>query len=223
MIRVLIADDQALVRGGFRVILGSETDIDVVGEAADGQEAIDLARRLTPDVVLMDVRMPGMDGIAATKRLLALSGETPRVLILTTFDHDEYLYDAIRAGASGFLLKNVSPSHLVHAVRTVAAGDALLDPALTRKLLDEFARRPAPGARAPERLAELTDREIDVLRLIARGRSNTEIARELVIGAATVKTHVSNVLSKLAIHDRVQAVVVAYETGLVRPGEPIDE
>jgi DNA-binding NarL/FixJ family response regulator len=219
MIRVLIADDQALVRGGFRVILESEDGIEVVAEAEDGAEAVRLAGALHPDVVLMDIRMPGMDGIAATTRLLANSEDRPRVLILTTFDHDEYLYEAIRAGASGFLLKNVSPSHLVHAVRTVATGDALLDPALTRKLLDEFTRRPAPGARAPERLAELTDRELDVLRLLARGLSNTEIAQELIIGAATVKTHVSNLLAKLNLHDRVQAVVLAYETGLVKPGD----
>ena len=218
MIRVLIVDDQALIRGGFRVILESEDGIEVVAEAEDGAEAVRLAGTHHPDVVLMDIRMPGTDGIAAT-RLLATSDDRPRVLILTTFDHDEYLYDAIRAGASGFLLKNVSPSHLVHAVRTVATGDALLDPALTRKLLDEFTRRPAPGARAPERLAELTDRELDVLRLVARGLSNTEIAQELIIGAATVKTHVSNLLAKLDLHDRVQAVVLAYETGLVKPGD----
>ena len=218
MTRVLIADDQALIRGGFRVILESEPDLEVVGEAEDGEQAAKLARSLSPDVVLMDIRMPGLDGIAATKRLLARE-PPPRVLILTTFDHDEYLYDAIRAGASGFLLKNVSPAHLVHAVRTVAAGDALLDPALTRKLLDEFARRPAPGARAPERLAGLTDRELDVLRLVARGISNTEIASQLIVSPATAKTHVSNILAKLGLHDRVQAVVIAYETGLIRPGE----
>ena len=219
MIRVLLADDQALVRGGFRVILESEDGIEVVAEAEEGEEAVRLAGTLDPDVVLMDIRMPGVDGIEATTRLLAKTEGRTRVLILTTFDHDEYLYDAIRAGASGFLLKNVSPSHLVHAVRTVATGDALLDPALTRKLLDEFTRRPAPGARAPERLAELTDRELDVLRLVARGLSNTEVAQELVIGAATVKTHVSNLLAKLGLHDRVQAVVIAYETGLVKPGD----
>lgn len=218
MIRVLIADDQALVRGGFRVILESEPDLEIVGEAEDGHAAATLAAALEPDVVLMDIRMPGIDGIEATRRLLA-GASPPHVLMLTTFDHDEYLYDAVRAGASGFLLKNVSPSHLVHAVRTVAAGDALLDPALTRKLLDEFARRPSPGARAPERLSELTDRELDVLRLVARGLSNTEIAAELVLSPATVKTHVSNILSKLDLHDRVQAVVLAYETGLVEPGE----
>lgn len=218
MTRVLIADDQALIRGGFRVILESEADLEVVGEAEDGEQAVNLGMSLNPDLVLMDIRMPGLDGIAATKRLLA--GDTPpRVLILTTFDHDEYLYEAIRAGASGFLLKNVSPAHLVHAVRTVATGDALLDPAITRRLLDEFARRPAPGARAPERLADLTDRELDVLRRVARGLSNTEIAGELVLSAATVKTHVSNILAKLDLHDRVQAVVIAYETGLIRPGE----
>ncbi len=218
MIRVLIADDQALVRGGFRVILDSEPDIEVVGEAEDGEQATKLAASLAPDVVLMDIRMPGTDGIEATKRLLGRENP-PRVLILTTFDHDEYLYDAIHAGASGFLLKNVSPTHLAHAVRTVATGDALLDPSLTRKLLDEFSKRPAPGARAPERLAELTDRELDVLRLLARGLANTEIAQELFLSAATVKTHVSNILAKLHLHDRVQAVVIAYETGLVIPGE----
>jgi DNA-binding NarL/FixJ family response regulator len=220
VISVLIADDQALVRGGFRIILDSEPDIEVVGEAEDGLQAVELAGSLGPDVVLMDIRMPGMDGITATTRLLARTEESPpRVLILTTFDHDEYLYDAIRAGASGFLLKNVSPSHLVHGVRTIAAGDALLDPALTRKLLDEFTKRPAPGARAPERLSNLTDREIDVLRLVARGLSNNDIAHELVVAAATVKTHVSNILAKLDIHDRVQAVVIAYETGLITPGQ----
>lgn len=218
MTRVLIADDQALIRGGFRVIIESEPDLEVVGEAEDGEQATTLARSLNPDVVLMDIRMPGLDGIAATKRLLATE-TPPRVLILTTFDHDEYLYEAIRAGASGFLLKNVSPAHLVHAIRTVATGNALLDPALTRRLLDEFTRRPAPGARAPERLADLTDRELDVLRLVARGLSNNEIADELVVSAATVKTHVSNILAKLDLHDRVQAVVTAYETGLVRPGD----
>ena len=218
MIRVLIADDQALVRGGFRVILESEPDLEVVGEAANGDEAAKAAAALEPDVVLMDIRMPGMDGIEATRRVLAAE-RPPRVLVLTTFDHDEYLYEAVRAGASGFLLKNVSPAHLVHAVRTVAAGEALLDPALTRKLLDDFARRPAPGARAPERLQELTDRELSVLRLVARGLSNTEIAGDLFLSAATVKTHVSNILPKLDLHDRVQAAVLAYETGLVRPGE----
>ena len=218
MIRVLIADDQALVRGGFRVILESEPDLEVVGEAANGDEAAEAAAALEPDVVLMDIRMPGMDGIEATRRVLAAE-RPPRVLVLTTFDHDEYLYEAVRAGASGFLLKNVSPAHLVHAVRTVAAGEALLDPALTRKLLDDFARRPAPGARAPERLQELTDRELSVLRLVARGLSNTEIAGDLFLSAATVKTHVSNILAKLDLHDRVQAAVLAYETGLVRPGE----
>ncbi len=221
MIRILLADDQALVRGGFRVILESEPDLEVVGEAEDGEQAARLAASLSPDVVLMDVRMPGTDGIEATRRLLGRE-RPPRVLILTTFDHDEYLYDAMRAGASGFLLKSVSPPHLVHAVRTVAAGDALLDPTLTRRLLDDFTTRPAPGARSPERLATLTDRELSVLRLVARGLSNGEIARELFLSAATVKTHVSSILAKLDLHDRVQAVVAAYETGLVRPGERPD-
>jgi DNA-binding NarL/FixJ family response regulator len=219
VIRVLIADDQALVRGGFRIILDSEPDIEVVAEAEDGDSASSLAETLLPDVVLMDIRMPGTDGITATKHLLERTGNHPRVLMLTTFDHDEYLYDALRAGASGFLLKNVPPTHLVHAVRAVAAGDALLDPALTRRLLNEFTKKPAPGARTPERLRDLTDREIEVLRLMARGLSNTDIAHELIIGAATVKTHVSNILTKLDIHDRVQAVVLAYETGLVTPGQ----
>jgi DNA-binding NarL/FixJ family response regulator len=218
VIRVLIADDQALVRGGFRVILDSEPDIEVIGEAEDGEQATTLAASLAPDVVLMDIRMPGTDGIEATRRLLETE-KPPHVLILTTFDHDEFLYDAIHAGASGFLLKNVSPSHLAHAVRTVASGDALLDPTLTRKLLDEFSKRPAPGARAPDRLDELTDRELDVLRLLARGLSNTEIAHALFLSAATIKTHVSNILAKLHLHDRVQAVVLAYETGLIKPGE----
>ena len=219
MIRVLIADDQALLRGGFRVILESEADIEVVGEAEDGRQAAELAEHLQPDVILMDVRMPGTDGIEATKRLLARTGTRARVLMLTTFDHDEYLYEAIRAGASGFLLKNVSPADLVHAVRATNSGDTLLDPALTRRLLDEFTRRPSPTARTPELLTELTDREIEVLRLLARGLSNNQIANQLIIGEATVKTHVSNLFTKLDIHDRAQAVVIAYETGLIQPGE----
>lgn len=219
MIRVAVVDDQALIRGGFRVILESEADISVVGEAADGAEAIALVDAARPDVVLMDVRMPGIDGIDATRRLLQRVGRTTRVLMLTTFDHDEYLYAAMRAGASGFLLKNVPPAHLVHAVRSVAAGDALLDPALTRRLLDEFTRRPPPNALAPERLDVLSDRELQVLRLVARGLSNAEIARHLVIGEATVKTHVGSILAKLGLGDRVQAVVLAYESGLIRPGD----
>ena len=220
MIRVLIADDQALVRGGFRMILNAEKDIDVVGEAADGSEAITRTRELEPDVVLMDVRMPGIDGIEATRRLLDGAPESRRVLMLTTFDHDEYLYEAIRAGASGFLLKDVPPAELAHAVRMVAAGDALIAPTITRRLLADFVRRPPPGARSPETLSELTDRELDVLKLMAKGLSNAEIAATLVLGEATIKTHVGNILTKLELRDRVQAVVLAYETGLITPGEP---
>ena len=219
MIRVLIADDQALVRGGFRMILNAEKDIEVVGEAADGSEAITRTRELDPDVVLMDVRMPGIDGIEATRRLLDGAPEKRRVLMLTTFDHDEYLYEAIRAGASGFLLKDVPPTELAHAVRMVAAGDALIAPTITRRLLADFVRRPPPGSRAPEALSELTDRELDVLKLIAKGLSNAEIAERLVLGEATIKTHVGNILMKLGVRDRVQAVVLAYETGLVTPGD----
>ena len=218
MIRVLLADDQALVRGGFRVILESQPDIAVVGEAADGVEAIELARLHKPEVVLMDVRMPRLDGIEATRRLLA--GETQsRVLMLTTFDLDEYVYEALRAGASGFLLKNAPPGQLAEAVRVVAAGDALLSPEITRRLIADFVRRPSPGAGVPPTLAELTSRELDVLGLIARGRSNAEIAGALFLSEATVKTHVTRVLAKLGIRDRVQAVVFAYESGLVRAGE----
>ena len=219
MIRVLLADDQALVRGGFRVILESQPDIAVVGEAADGGEAIELARLYKPDVVLMDVRMPRLDGIEATRRLLA--GETrTRILMLTTFDLDEYVYEALRAGASGFLLKNSPPAQLAEAVRVVAAGDALLSPEITRRLIADFVRRPRPGAGVPPAMAELTSRELDVLGLIARGRSNAEIAGALFLSEATVKTHVTRVLAKLGIRDRVQAVVFAYEAGLVQPGEP---
>jgi DNA-binding NarL/FixJ family response regulator len=219
MIRILIADDQALVRGGFRVILESEADIEVVGEAEDGRAALELAEDLRPDVVLMDVRMPGMDGIESTRRLLANTDGQSRVLMLTTFDHPEYLYQAIRAGASGFLLKNVSPPQLVHAVRATARGDALLDPVLTRRLLDEFVHRPEPGSRTPEQLSSLTNRELEILRLVAQGLTNAQIAQQLVIGEATVKTHVGNILTKLDIHDRVQAVVIAYESGLITPGD----
>jgi len=213
--RVLVVDDQALVRGGFAMILEAEPDLAVVGEAVDGVEATRLAAELTPDVVLMDVRMPRMDGIEATRRITA-AGRS-RVLVLTTFDLDEYVYDAIRAGASGFLLKDVRPRDLGHAVRTVAAGDSLVAPAVTRRLLDEFVRRPPPGRRA-ERLAPLTGRELEVLTLIARGWSNAQIAGHLVLSETTVKTHVTRILTKLGLRDRVQAVVVAYETGLVLPG-----
>jgi DNA-binding NarL/FixJ family response regulator len=218
VIRVLLADDQALLRGGFRMILDAQDDLEVVGEANDGASAVEETLRLHPDVVLMDVRMPQVDGIEATRRLLA-AGSPCRVLMLTTFDLDEYVYEAIRAGASGFMLKDVSPRQLVEAVRTVAAGDALLAPAITRRLLERFIRRPPPRASGvPAALGYLTPREIDVLRLVARGLSNAEIARELIVGEATVKTHVERILDKLEVRDRTQAVVAAYETGLVEPG-----
>ena len=217
MIRVLLADDQALVRGGFRMILEAQNDVQVVAEAEDGQHAIALARELKPDVVLMDIRMPGLDGLEATRRLLT-EPEPPRVLILTTFDLNEYVYEAMKSGASGFLLKDVRPEQLAEAVRTVASGDALLAPAITRRLIEEFVRRPPPGQRAPAELAELTDRELDVLKLIARGLSNAEIAQTLFLSEATVKTHVTRILTKLDLRDRVQAVVFAYECGLVQPG-----
>jgi DNA-binding NarL/FixJ family response regulator len=212
-LRVLIADDQALVRTGFRKILESEPDIAVVGEAQDGREAVERSRLLRPDVVLMDIRMPDMDGLEATRRLTG----TTRILILTTFDVDEYVYEALRAGASGFLLKDTQADQLVTGVRVVAQGDSLLGPSITRRLVEQFARRPPPSAR-PDALAELTKRELEILRLVARGLSNGEIAAELVLGEATIKTHVGNVLRKLDLRDRVQAVVVAYETGLVQPG-----
>jgi DNA-binding NarL/FixJ family response regulator len=215
---VLLADDQALVRGGFKLILDAQHDLEVVGEADDGRAAIEQARTLRPDVVLMDVRMPVLDGIAATRTVVSeqLAGH---VLVLTTFDDDRIVWDAMRSGASGFLLKTAPPAQLVEAVRTVAAGEALLAPTITRRLIEDFVRRPAPGETAPKRLAALTDREREVLALIARGRSNSEIAAELFLGAATVKTHVNRILSKLDLRDRVQAVVLAYETGLVRPGD----
>ncbi len=217
-IRVVIADDQALVRDGFGMILDAQPGVAVVGEASDGHEAVERARELRPDVVLMDIRMPGLDGIEATRRLMADGDAAPRVLMLTTFDQDEYLYEAMKAGASGFLLKDVRREELVHAVRVVAAGDALLAPALTRRLIEDFVRRPPPGSAAPEAVAELTEREVEVLRLVARGLSNAEIAAELVVSEATVKTHVARILSKLSLRDRIQAVVLAYETGFVQPG-----
>jgi DNA-binding NarL/FixJ family response regulator len=220
-IRLLIADDQALVRGGFRAILEAEPDIDVVAEAGDGAEAVDLARRHRVDVALMDIRMPRMDGIEATRRLLAEPRTPPtRVLVLTTFDLDEYVYEALRAGASGFLLKDVPPEHLAPAVRTVAGGDALLAPSVTRRLIQEFARRPVPGGPSSAALQQLTPRERDVLTLIARGMSNLEIAERLFVGESTVKTHVAHVLSKLGARDRIHAVVFAYESGLAQPGQP---
>jgi DNA-binding NarL/FixJ family response regulator len=215
-IRVLIADDQALMRTGFRMILDAEDDIEVVGEAIDGEDALRHYRTLAPDVVLMDVRMPAMDGIEATRRLTT-ADPPARVLILTTFDLDEYVYEALRAGASGFLLKDRPPEELVAAVRVVAAGEALLAPSVTRRLIEEFAARPAAPTPPPE-LAELTDREREVLTLMARGLSNAEITRELFVAETTVKTHVGHVLQKLRIRDRAQAVVIAYESGLVAPG-----
>ncbi|MGW0434935.1 response regulator [Micromonospora sp. NPDC003197] len=221
MIRVLIADDQAMVRQGFGALLAAQPDLLVVGDAANGQEAVDAARQLDPDVVLMDVRMPVLDGLAATRQLIGNRPEPtrPRVLILTTFDLDDYVYEALRAGASGFLLKDAPAAELVHAVRVVAAGDALLAPAVTRRLIAEFAARPGRDRPRPTSLAALTARETEVLRLIARGRSNGEIAAELVVAEQTVKTHVGRVLGKLGLRDRAQAVVVAYESGLVAAGE----
>jgi DNA-binding NarL/FixJ family response regulator len=220
-IRLMIADDQALVRGGFRAILETEPDIDVVAEAGDGAEALDLARRHCVDVVLMDIRMPRLDGIEATRRLLAEPRNPPtRVLVLTTFDLDEYVYEALRAGASGFLLKDVRPEHLAPAVRTVAGGEALLAPSVTRRLIEEFARRPVPGGPTSPSVQQLTPRERDVLMLVARGMSNLEIAERLFVGESTVKTHVAHVLSKLGARDRIHAVVFAYESGLVQPGQP---
>jgi DNA-binding NarL/FixJ family response regulator len=219
VIRVLLVDDEALVRGGFRMILEAQDDIEVAGEASDGAEALEQARRLRPDVVLMDIRMPGMDGLEATRRLLDAGADAARVLILTTFDLDEYVYEAMRSGASGFLLKSVRPRQLPDAVRTVAEGEALLAPSVTRRLVEEFVRLPAPGQALPAALADLTGRELDVLRLIAGGKSNAEIAASLFLSEATVKTHVTRLLTKLGLRDRVQAVVLAYESGLVRPGQ----
>jgi DNA-binding NarL/FixJ family response regulator len=214
VIRVLLADDQTLVRTGFRAILGAESDIEVVGEAADGREAIEQAALHRVDIVLMDIRMPGTDGIEATRRIV---GTGPRILILTTFDVDELVYAALRAGASGFLLKDAPADQLLTAIRVVAKGDALIDPAITRRLIADFAQRP-PHRDRPAELAELTDRELEVLRLVARGLSNAEIGATLFVGEATVKTHVGRILRKLDLRDRVQAVVFAYECGLVAAG-----
>jgi DNA-binding NarL/FixJ family response regulator len=216
-LRVVIADDQALVRVGFRLILETEEGIEVVAEAGNGEEAIAAVRRLRPDVVLMDVRMPGLDGLEATRRIV-VGGRTCRVIMLTTFDLDEYVYAALEAGASGFLLKDVSPEHLVASVRMVAAGDALLAPSITRRLIERFVHRDQVAAIAPRELTGLTAREREVLILMARGLSNAELAVRLHLSEATVKTHVARILSKLDIRDRVQAVVLAYETGLVQPG-----
>jgi DNA-binding NarL/FixJ family response regulator len=218
-VSVLIADDQGLVRAGFRAILDGQPGIRVVGEASDGRDAIDLARKRQPDVVLMDIQMPDIDGLEATRRILevAENGHPIAVLMLTTFDLNEYVYEALRAGASGFLLKDVLPEQLIAAVRVVASGDALIAPAITKRLIAQFART-APPSTPPAALEELTPREVEVLTLIARGLSNGEIAGELVLSEATVKTHVKRVFGKLGVRDRVQAVVLAYEAGLVSPG-----
>ena len=215
MIRVLVVDDQALIRTGFRLILESEDDFEVVGEAGDGEEAIREATRLRPDVVLMDIRMPRLDGVEATRRLVQAGAA--RVLILTTFDLDEYLFEAVKAGASGFLLKDVPPDDLVAAVRAVARGDALIQPSMTRRLLDEFAAasKRAPAANPPAEMAQLTQREVEVFKELALGRSNAEIAETLFISETTVKTHVAHILTKLGLRDRIQAVVLAYQSGLL--------
>jgi DNA-binding NarL/FixJ family response regulator len=219
MISVVIADDQTLVRDGFRMILDAQDDIEVVGEAADGFEAVERARELRPNVALMDVRMPGRDGLAATRELLRESPKT-HVLILTTFDLNEYVYEAMRAGASGFLLKDIPRAQLIEGVRTVAGGEALLAPTITRRLIEQFVRRPPASVRPlPPKLDALTAREREVLQLVARGRSNAEIATALYVSEATVKTHVAHALAKLDLRDRVQAVVFAYESGLIEPGD----
>ncbi len=217
MIRVLIADDQTLVRDGFASIINREPDLTVVGQAADGRAAIDQTRKHRPQVVLMDIRMPHTDGLHAARVLLA-DPDPPRVLMLTTFDLDEYVYEALRSGASGFLLKDVRSGELVEAIRTVAAGDQLLSPAITKRLIEQHLKRPQPGTR-PASLETLTDRELDVLNLLGRGLSNAEISLHLHLGTSTVKTHVNRILGKLSIRDRAQAVVYAYETGLIQPGE----
>ncbi len=218
MTRLLLADDQALVRGGFRMILEAQPDLEVVAEAEDGRAAIERARETNPDVVLMDVRMPVVDGISATRTVVE-ERLAEHVLVLTTFDEDRVVYDALAAGASGFLLKSAPPAQLVEAVRTVARGEALIAPTVVRRLIEEFVRRPPPSGDADPRLDPLTERELEVLALIARGLSNTEIASSLFLSGATVKTHVNRIFSKLDLRDRVQAVVLAYETGLVRPGD----
>jgi DNA-binding NarL/FixJ family response regulator len=218
-IRVLIADDQSMIRTGFRMVLSAESDIEVVGEAVDGEHAVGATKRFRPDVVLMDIRMPRLDGIEATRRLLEDAGAAPRVLILTTFDLDEYVYESLRAGASGFLLKNAPAEQLVEAIRVVAGGDALLAPSVTRLLIEEFLRQPRAGSAPPE-LADLTARELEVLELLARGYTNAEIAERLVVSHGTAKTHVARVLQKLGLRDRVQAVIFAYENGVLKPGAP---
>jgi DNA-binding NarL/FixJ family response regulator len=217
-IRVVVADDQGMVRSGFSTLLNAQPDIEVIGEAVNGQEAITRATELGPDVILMDVRMPVLDGLQATRQITAM-GSSARILILTTFDLDDYVYEALRAGASGFLLKDASAGELATAVRVVAAGDGLLSPSVTRRLISEFARLGAPRIPARKKLDDLTERETEVLALVARGMTNAEIAAHLVVAEQTIKTHVSRVLMKLGAHDRAQAVVFAYESGLVHPGE----
>jgi DNA-binding NarL/FixJ family response regulator len=216
MIKVLVVDDQRLVRAGFRVILASEVDLEVVGEAGDGMEALRLNRELRPDVVLMDIRMPNLDGLEAARRIIATS--STRVLILTTFDADEYVYGALQAGASGFMLKDAPPEQLVAAVRAAAAGNALIDASVTRRFIAQFTKAVRPAAARPSELDQLTSRELDVLRLLTHGLSNSEIAATLIVEETTVKTHVSRILMKLGLRDRVQAVILAYETGFVHPG-----
>jgi DNA-binding NarL/FixJ family response regulator len=215
-IRVVLVDDQDLVRVGFRLILETEDDMTIVGEASDGEQAVDVTRRSRPDVVLMDVQMPRLDGLEATRRMRDDPGIDSRVIILTTFEQDDYVFEALRAGASGFLLKNARPEELVHAVRVVASGDALLSPAITRRVIQDYVRRPA-RPKDDRDLERLTEREVEVLRLLATGKSNAELAAQMFLGEGTVKTHVSHVLSKLGLRDRVQAVVFAYESGLVEP------
>jgi DNA-binding NarL/FixJ family response regulator len=218
-IRVLVADDQDMVRAGFAMILDAQDDIEVVGEAEDGKGAIAEAARLCPDVLVMDIQMPTLDGIAATRAVLAQALPGPRVLVVTTFDIDEYVYEALRAGASGFLLKNAPPEDLVRAVRVIAAGDSLLSPRVTTRLIEAFARQPPAPPAPPASLNELTPREHEVLALVARGLSNAEIADRLVVSRGTVKTHVERILMKLTLRDRIQAVILAYETGIVTPGQ----
>jgi DNA-binding NarL/FixJ family response regulator len=221
-VRVLLVDDQALIRAGFRMILEAEEDLEVVGECGDGTQAIDSVKRFSPDVVLMDIRMPEMDGIEATRRIVGGDGGTEvKVLMLTTFDLDEYVYDALRAGASGFLLKDVPADQLVAGIRLVAQGDALLAPSVTRRLIEEFSRSSRGRAQRPAGLDELTPREVEVFKLLARGMSNAEIAADLIVSETTVKTHVARILMKLGVRDRVQAVVLAYESGVVAPGDAV--
>lgn len=216
-LRILIVDDEAIVRDGLRTILDLEDDLTVVGEAADGAQAVVAARDLTPDVALIDIQMPGMNGIEATRRILQ-APSPPRVLVLTTFDRNEYVYEAMRAGASGFLLKDVRRQQLVDAVRSIVSGDTLLAPTITRRLIEEFCTRPPPGTTTPPELSVLTPRELEVLTLLARGQSNVEIAATLVVAESTVKTHIARIMTKLDLSDRAQAVIAAYESGLVRPG-----